>query len=80
MMNTLFVTYFSDLNESSFYRDSANKLESKIKLLGGRIHKEELPSLGSYANNCLRKPKFILNCILRFNEPVIWIDADSEVN
>lgn len=79
-MKTLFVTYFSDLSSGSFYRDSANLLQCRIKELGGRIHTEELPNLGSYALNCLRKPKFILECLDRFKEPLIWIDADSKVN
>lgn len=79
-MKTLFVTYYSDLPSSTFYKDSALKLESRIKELGGRIYSEQLPNLGSYAMNCLRKPKFILECLNKFNEPLIWIDADSRVN
>jgi hypothetical protein len=79
-MKTLFITYYSDLSPSTFYRDSAISLESKIKELGGRLYSEQLPSLGSYAMNCLRKPKFILDCLNKFKEPLIWIDADSKIN
>lgn len=79
-MKTLFITYYSDLSPSTFYKDSAISLESKIKELGGRLYSEQLPSLGSYAMNCLRKPKFILDCLNKFKEPLIWIDADSKIN
>lgn len=76
-MNTLFVSYYSDIPPNTFYSDSAKKLKEKIQELGGRIHIEQLPNLGSYAMNCLRKPKYILECLNKFQEPVIWIDADS---
>lgn len=79
-MNTLFVTYYSDIPPSTFYRDGAIKLKTRIEELGGRIYTEQLPNLGSYAMNCLRKPKFILDCLNKFNQPLIWIDADSLVN
>jgi hypothetical protein len=79
-MNTLFVTYYSDIPPSLFYQDCALKLKQKIEKLGGRIHVESLPNMGSYGANCLRKPKYILNCLEKFNEPIIWIDADSLVN
>ena len=79
-MKTLFVTYHSDLGTSTFYKDCAHKLEAKIESLGGRIFVEEGRNLGSYAANCLIKPKFIRSCLARYNEPIIWIDADSIVN
>lgn len=79
-MKTLFVTYHSDLGTSTFYKDCAHKLEAKIESLGGRIFVEEGRNLGSYAANCLIKPKFIRSCLQRYNEPIIWIDADSIVN
>ena len=79
-MKTLFITYYSDISPNTFYSESAKKLKNKIENLGGRIYAEQLPSLGSYAMNCLRKPKFILDCLNKFQEPLIWIDADSEIN
>jgi hypothetical protein len=79
-MKTLFVSYFSDIPPNTFYSDSAKKLKQTIESMGGRIHIEQLPNLGSYGLNCLRKPKFILDCLEKFNEPIIWIDADSEIN
>lgn len=79
-MKTLFVTYYSDTAPSTFYKECAISLESEIKNLDGRIHVECLDSMGSYEKNCLRKPQFILDCLEKFNEPIIWIDADSKVN
>jgi hypothetical protein len=79
-MKTLFVSYYSDIPPSTFYSDSAKNLKKSIETFGGRIHIEQLPNLGSYAMNCLRKPKFILDCLNKFQEPIIWIDADSEVH
>jgi hypothetical protein len=79
-MNTMFVSYYSDIPPCTFYKDSAFKLKNRIEKLGGKIYIEELPNLGSYALNCLRKPKFISDCLEKFNQPIIWIDADSIVN
>lgn len=79
-MKTLFVSYYSDIPPSTFYSESAKKLKQTIENLGGRIYIEQLPNLGSYAMNCLRKPKYILDCLNKFQEPVIWIDADSLVH
>jgi hypothetical protein len=79
-MKTLFVSYYSDIPPNTFYSDSAKKLKEKIQELGGRLHIEQLPNLGSYAMNCLRKPKYILECLNKFQEPVIWIDADSLIH
>jgi hypothetical protein len=79
-MKTLFVSYYSDIPPSTFYSESAKKLKQTIENLGGRIYIEQLPNLGSYAMNCLRKPKFIFECLNKFQEPVIWIDADSLVH
>lgn len=79
-MKTLFITYYSDIPPSTFYSTNAFKLKNRIEQLGGKIHIEQLPNLGSYAMNCLKKPKYILDCIQKFNQPLIWIDADSVVN
>jgi hypothetical protein len=79
-MKTLFITYYSDISPSTFYKDCAGKLKQKIEQLGGKIYIEELPNLGSYAANCLRKPKYILECLEKYKQPLIWIDADSVVN
>ena len=66
-MQTLFISYYSDLPRESFYKDSAFVLEKRIKELGGSLFLEELPNLGSYAKNCLRKPQFILITVLSVN-------------
>lgn len=79
-MRTLFISYYSDLPRESFYKDSAFVLEKRIKELGGFLFLEELPNLGSYAKNCLRKPQFILDCLLKFDCNIIWIDCDSVLN
>lgn len=80
IMKTLFVTFYSDTPPSNFYQHCSVILKNRIEALGGRIYTECLPSLGSYEKNCLRKPQFILNCLEKFKEPIIWIDADSIVN
>lgn len=79
-MRTLFISYYSDLPGDSFYKTSAIQLESTIKNFGGSLFLKELPSLGSYAKNCLRKPQFILDCLNELNVNLIWIDCDSKMN
>lgn len=78
-METLFISYYSDIPPSIFYKTSAFNLKKRIEELGGKIYIEELENLGNYGKNCLRKPKFILDCINKFDKPIIWIDADSLV-
>ena len=78
-MKTIFVTYYSDIS-STFYQDNALRLQKQIQNLGGVCYVENLPNLGSYAANCLRKPKYILECLEKYKQPLIWIDADSIVN
>jgi len=79
-MKTLFISYHSDVSPSTYYHDCSIRIKERIEKLNGRIYIEQLPTLGSYAANCLRKPEFILNCLNKFEEPVIWIDIDSIIN
>jgi hypothetical protein len=62
---------------SNYYSDCFTKLSKRFKALGAEFYAEQLPSRNNYLLNCLKKPRFILDCIEKFDTPVIWIDVDS---
>jgi hypothetical protein len=39
----------------------------------------ELPTTGSYYHNCRMKPTYILECLEKFQRPLLWIDVDGSL-
>ena len=79
-MNTPFLTFYYDYDDSKYYESCANRLKNQIESSGGvLIIKNPLLS-NSYNINCLNKPKIILETLLELKSPLIWIDADSNLN
>lgn len=76
-MNTTFITFYSDPDCSSYYRDGYNKLKQSCISLGIALIGENLPFNKEYKNMCLYKPTFILNKLLELKQNIIWIDADT---
>ena len=69
----------------SFYTDDweyprhAKRLRAECGSLGIDNYIVELPSTGSYLKNTCLKPRFILDCLMKFKEPVLWIDVDASI-
>lgn len=73
------ISYFSDLPGLDYYTKSSYNFLQDCFVHGLEPHVVELESTNDYRKNCLRKPKFILECIEQFKCPVMWIDIDSRI-
>ena len=79
-MKTLLVSFYSDIEDKTYYSDNAVRLREECKLLDIQCSIQEKESLGSYQLNCLSKPQFILDMLNEFNQPIIWMDVDSRLH
>ena len=79
-MKTKFISFYCDRNGGDYYTKCKDELQSRLDEFEANYHIEELPSRENYMLNCLMKPQFILDCIKKLNEPVIWIDIDCKIN
>ena len=68
-MSFVTVSYFSDLDESAYYRRSAERLVAALEQFQLEHEVEEIPSRGSYRENCTYKPLFILKQLVGCRYP-----------
>lgn len=73
------ISFYSDTTNSSYYSQSAFSLKSDCVRLKLDYHIENLQGHSEYKKNCKMKPGFILECIKKFNQPVVWLDCDSRI-
>jgi len=76
-MNFKVISYYCDIDDSKYYEKSYNRLKNKLDEYGYDYHIEELESLGSYRENCRRKPQYILDKMSQFDEDILWLDIDT---
>jgi hypothetical protein len=69
----------ADPKKSRYYTDNFIRLESELKSISIPYSIDELPSKKNYMENCLRKPKFILEKLKTLNTPVVWMDIDCHI-
>lgn len=79
-MKTKFISFYSNRTGTDYYSVMYEQMKSRLDELGATYHIEELPSKDHYMLNCLMKPQFILDCIKKLDEPLIWIDIDCVIN
>ena len=79
-MNTPFLTFYYDYDDSKYYESCSNILKNQIESAGGSLIIKQPKLSKSYQLNCLEKPKLILNTIQEIQKPLIWIDADCFIN
>lgn len=79
-MTTEVVSFFSDIDDRTYYSDHAKRLLLNCKNLGIPCDIRELPSAGSYRLNCLSKPRFLLEILEEKKKPFVWLDVDSIVH
>jgi hypothetical protein len=70
----------ADPSKSTYYKDNYLRLKQEIDNIGIPYSIDELPSKKDYMENCLRKPKYILEKIKQLNTPVLWMDIDCYIN
>lgn len=71
------ISFYSDLPNTSYYTDCYNIFKNRCQINNLDPYIENLKSTNSYRLNCLRKPKFILDVLLKLKMPVFWVDIDS---
>lgn len=62
---------------SKKYQDNAEALKASAERVGLRCAISPRPDLGSWWRNCNQKSAFVLECIDKYNEPILWQDADT---
>ena len=79
-MNTVLISFYSDIEDKTYYSDNANRIIKECESLSIPYHIKEKESLGTYQLNCLSKPQFILDTMEELNRPVLWMDIDSKLH
>ena len=79
-MKTLLISFYSDIEDKTYYSDHASRLKEECNTLGILNNIRWKESLGSYQLNCLSKPQFILDMLERFKQPLLWMDVDSQLH
>jgi hypothetical protein len=77
-MKTRIISFYADLNYNTYYSSRANILIEKCKKFNIPHAIEMIQSTGSYMLNCLKKPSFIKDMMKKYNEPLIWMDCDTD--
>lgn len=63
--------------KDTIYEKEIEDLSASCKALGIDHYIEAREDLGCWEKNCNQKPLFIYECLERFNEPLLWVDADG---
>lgn len=73
------VSFYSDPLHSNYYSQSASLLKSDCDRLKLDYYIQNLKGHFEYKKNCKMKPSFILECMKKFNQPIVWLDCDSRI-
>ena len=76
-MNFKIISYYCDIDNSKYYERSYKRLKSKLDEYDYDYDLVKVDSLGSYKENCRRKPKFILDKLLEYDTTIMWLDIDT---
>lgn len=79
-MNTLLISFYSDIEGRTYYSDNAKRLIGECESLAIPHDIREKETLGTYQLNCLSKPQYILDRLNELNRPIIWMDIDSKIH
>ena len=79
-MKTKFISFYADIPGADYYTRHAKMLKARFAELDAAYHIQELPSKNHFVLNCFMKPQFILDCLRKFDEPLIWVDVDCTIN
>lgn len=59
------------------YKKNAEGMKASAEAVGLRCEITEKPDLGSWYLNCNQKSAFVLECIEKYKEPILYQDADT---
>jgi hypothetical protein len=64
---------------STIYEKEVEDLQVSCQSLSIEHYIEARPDLGSWERNTWQKPLFILECLEKFNRPLLWVDSDAVI-
>jgi hypothetical protein len=73
----MYPTVISYYTQNTPYEKEAKHLIASCEKLHLEYEIDAVPNLGSWAENCCYKPKFILQKLEKLQKPVVWVDADA---
>jgi hypothetical protein len=79
-MKTEIISFFSDIDGTSYYSDHAFRLREECFKYNIPYDFRYMESTGDYRLNCLRKPQFILSLLQEKKKPLVWMDIDSVIH
>jgi hypothetical protein len=79
-MKTEIISFFSDIDGTSYYSDHAFRLREECFKHNVPYDFRHMESTGDYRLNCLRKPQFILSLLEEKKKPLVWMDIDSIIH
>lgn len=74
------VSFYCDVDNSTYYSDSAKKLSAACDSLGISYDFRNINHSDTWIENTRFKPSFILQMLNELNEDLIWLDIDSMVH
>ncbi|MFA5265152.1 MAG: hypothetical protein WC378_15120 [Opitutaceae bacterium] len=78
-LRTVIASFHVD-DEGAFYRSAAKRLETRCRDIGIACDIVEGQSYGGWIENCLQKPRCILEALDRHKRPVLWVDCDARMH
>jgi len=79
-MKTPLVSFFADVDGKTYYSDHAKRFIKNCRNLNIPFIVRELETKGNYRDNCLAKPRFIMQMMQEINSPFVWMDIDSIIH
>jgi|TARA_Y100001963_G_C6761835_1_gene439889 hypothetical protein len=79
-MKTQLISFYSDIEDRTYYSDHGKRLKENCDSLDIPYDIQEKESLGTYQNNCLSKPQFLLDTLNEKQHPILWMDVDSLIH
>jgi len=76
-MTPLIVSFHSDSNNRNYYLNFAEKLKKQCSQFSVKHDIVKKEPIGDYSSNCLMKPQFILEKLIEYKKPLIWMDCDT---
>jgi len=77
-MKTKIISFYADIEGKTYYSDCARELKQRLETFNLNYELIELESSGDYMRNCLKKPGFMLSKLEEKNEPLLWMDIDTD--
>lgn len=75
--NPMIITFYTP---NWKYGEYAAEIGKKCNQFGMEFYSKEYPSSENYLTHTRIKPRFVLETLLEFKRPVMWIDADASLH